>query len=105
MAPTVLGALGVDTVEPMAGQDLSVLLRGGEPEPRPYLTSAYSSYVWARDDRHVVFSRGDGTHARLYDARADAGQREDLAPENPGLVERMFEDYLLRDSGKPLPPV
>ena len=103
VTPTVLGSLGVDTVEPMGGQDLSVLLRGGEPEPRPYLTSAYSDYVWARDDRHVLFSRSDGAHARLYDALADPAQRTDLAPENPRLVERIFDDYVLEDAGKPLP--
>ncbi len=103
VAPTVLSVLGVPSIEPMDGQDLSVLLDGAEPEPRPYATSAYGNFVWARDDSHVMFSREDGAKARLYDVRTDPGQRDDLAPENPGLVEKMFEDYVLGAAGTPLP--
>src|SRR5919205_1499686 len=47
VAPTVLGALGVEPPSPMQGQDLTVLLDGGEPEPRPYFTASYHDHVWA----------------------------------------------------------
>jgi hypothetical protein len=87
----------------MEGQDLSPLLQGKELEPRPHFTLGYHDHVWARDERYVMFGRNYGAKARLYDAQADPQQRRDLAGEDPGTVERMFEEYVLKDAGGPLP--
>jgi hypothetical protein len=64
---------------------------------------SYHDHVWARDERYVMFGCNDGAKARLYDAQADPQQRRDLAGEGPGTVERMFEEYVLKDAGGPLP--
>ena len=102
VAPTVLSFLGIEPPQPMEGQDLSVLLDGEQPEPREHFTLGYSEYVWCRDESYVMFVRNDRTEARLYDARNDAEQRRDLAEEDRGTVEKMFEEYVLRDAGGPL---
>jgi arylsulfatase A-like enzyme len=103
VAPTVLGALGIEPPRPMEGQDLSVLLDGKEPEPRDHFTSAYKDHVWSRDESYVMFARTDGTEARLYDARTDPQQTRDLAEDALETVEKMFEEYVLKDAGGSLP--
>ena len=99
VAPTVLGFLGIEPQKPMDGQDLSTLLDGGEPEPRDHFTLAYSNYVWSRDEEYVMFARNDGSGARLYDARTDPQQTRNLAGDSPEIVEKMFEEYAIRDAG------
>jgi arylsulfatase A-like enzyme len=99
VAPTILSLLGIEPPEPMEGQDLSVLLDGKEPRTRHHFTSGYSRYVWSRDEEYVMFSRNDGTEARLYDVRTDPQQTRDLADEEPETVEKMFEEYVLEDAG------
>jgi arylsulfatase A-like enzyme len=103
LAPTVLGALDIEPPRPMEGQDLSVLLDGKEPEPRDHFTSAYKDHVWSRDENYVMFARTDGTEAKLYDARTDPQQTSDLAEDAPETVEKMFEEYVLKDAGGSLP--
>ena len=103
VAPTVLGFLGIEPQKPMEGQDLSVLFDGGEPEERAHFTLGYDEYVWTRDDRYVMVSRNDGTGAKLYDLRTDPGMNSDIAGEHPDIVRRMFDDYVLKDAGGPLP--
>ncbi len=103
VAPTVLGQLNIEPKQPMEGQDLSRILDGGDPEPRPHFTLGYNDYAWTRDDRYVMFSRNDGTDAKLYDLENDPDMKKDLAGQKPDLVKRMFEDYVLADAGGPLP--
>jgi arylsulfatase A-like enzyme len=103
VAPTVLGFLGIEPPDPMDGQDLSVLFEGKEPEPRPHFTLGYHDYVWARDERYTMFSRNDGTEARLYDLRSDPEMNRDVAANRPDIVKRMFNGYVLKDAGGPLP--
>ena len=103
VAPTVLGVLGLEPPQPMDGQDLSVLLDGGEPGPREHFTLGYDEYVWTRDDRYVMVSRSDRSEARLYDLTADAQMNTDVAGSNPDVVDRMWNDYVLEDAGGPLP--
>ncbi|HEX2029952.1 MAG TPA: hypothetical protein VHL78_00925, partial [Actinomycetota bacterium] len=40
-------------------QDLSVLFEGKAPQPRDHFTLGYGEHVWCRDDRYVMFVRGD----------------------------------------------
>ena len=55
VAPTVLGFLGIESPRPMDGQDLLVLLEGGEPEPRDHFSQGYDGFVCcsaATTERH-----------------------------------------------------
>jgi len=103
VAPTILGMLDIEAPEPMDGQDLSVILGGGEPESRDHFSLGYHNFVWARDESYVYFSRNDGAKAKLYDVRADPEMRNNRAVDHPDVVKSMFEDYVLRDAGGSLP--
>jgi arylsulfatase A-like enzyme len=99
IAPTILGFLGIEPPEYMEGQDLSVLLDGGEPEPRDYMTLGYGEHVWARNEHYAMFCRNYKEEARLYDLRIDPQMKKDVAADDPEMVEKMFEEYVLRDAG------
>jgi arylsulfatase A-like enzyme len=103
VAPTVLGALGIDLPEPMEGQDLSVLFDGGEPEPREHFTLGYNTHAWVRDQDYVMFARNDGAEAKLYDLTTDPNMNTDIASSNQEVINRMWSDYVLADAGGPLP--
>lgn len=103
VTPTVLGTLGIGTDEPLEGEDLTRILDGGEAAARPHFTLGYDDHVWARDERYVMISRNDGSNARLYDMQEDPEQNDNIASSNPGIVKRMFQEYVLKDAGGPLP--
>ena len=103
VAPTILGFLGIEPPQPLDGQDLSVMLEGGEPEARPHFTLGYHDHVFTRDEKYAMMSRNDGTEARLYDLREDSGMYKDVAKDLPDIARRMFDDYVLEDAGGPLP--
>jgi hypothetical protein len=63
----------------------------------------YHDYVWSRDDRYTMFSRNDGTEAKLYDVREDPGMKNDVARAYPDIVKGMFDGYVLKDAGGSLP--
>jgi hypothetical protein len=50
-----------------------------------------------------MFSRHYGTRARLYDLGEVPEMKNDVAGERPYVVQRMFDDYILKDAGGPLP--
>jgi arylsulfatase A-like enzyme len=103
VAPTILGSLGIEPQQELDGQDLSFVVGGKEPEARPHFSIGYNDHVWARDDRYVMFSTNQGADAKLYDLQKDPGMHNDIAGIEPNMVKRMFEDYILRDAGGPLP--
>ena len=103
VAPTILGFLGIEPQQELEGQDLSVMLEGGEPEARPHFTLGYHDHVFTRDEKYAMISRNDGSEARLYDLREDPGMYEDVAGDLPDVARRMFDDYVLEDAGGPLP--
>lgn len=103
IAPTILGALNIESPHPQEGNDLSPLLIGGEAATRDHATAAYHDHVWARDDRHVLISRSDGSGAKLYDTNSDPDQKENIAAGNQSTVEHMFRGYILKDAGGPMP--
>jgi arylsulfatase A-like enzyme len=103
VASTILGYLGLETPEQLEGQDLSVILEGGEPEDRSHFTAGYHDHVWTRDDRYVMFCRYDGADAKLYDVQNDPEMRDDIARSEPNIVKRMYDGYVIRDAGGPLP--
>ncbi len=101
VAPTVLGAIGVEPPSPMQGQDLTVLLDGGEPASREHFTAGYHDHVWARDGRYAMFAKSDGSEARLFDLSEDPEMNRDIAGSNQDVVKRMWNDYVLKDAGGP----
>jgi hypothetical protein len=103
VAPTILGGIGVLPPEEMDGQYLTLLLEGTEPEPRDHFTLGYDDFVWARDDRYVTFGKSDRSDTQLFDLQNDPNMDNDVAADNAGTVRRMFEDYILKDSGGTLP--
>ena len=107
VAQTVLGYLGLEAPEQMAeqleGRDLSAFFRGGEPEARGHFTLGYHDHTWARDEDYAMFGKNDRSGAKLYDLRDDPRMYRDVASANPGVVARMWNDYVLGDAGGPLP--
>jgi arylsulfatase A-like enzyme len=101
VAPTVLGSLGIEPPSPMQGQDLTVLLDGGEPAPREHFTAGYHDHVWARDESYAMFAKSDGSEAKLFDLREDPEMNRDIAASNGDVVRRMWNDYVLKDAGGP----
>jgi arylsulfatase A-like enzyme len=103
VAPTILGYLGLETPESMEGHNLLGLAEGGRPKPRTHFTLGYHDHAWCRDDDYVMFCRHDGTEAELYDLRADPKMDRDIAGQHQDIVKRMFEEYVIKDAGGPLP--
>jgi len=102
--PTILGALGIDPPQPLDGQDLNAVLEGGEPEQsRGHFTAGYDRHVLARDDRYALMARNDGGEPKLFDLQ-NAGYERDVAEDNPDTTRRMFEEYVIPDSGGSPPP-
>ncbi len=103
VAPTILGFLGIEPPQPMEGQDLSVFFKGGEPEERAHFSLGYNDHAWARDENYVMFAKNDGSNALLFDLRADPKMDNDIAGSNQDVLNRMWNDYVLKDAGGPLP--
>lgn len=101
---TILGFLGVGASSGMDGLDLMPLFDGDRPsEERRHFSTGYNDYAWTRDEDYIMFCRNDGGDPRLFDARKDPGMNEDLADAKPDTVKRMFDEYILKDAGGPLP--
>ena len=103
IAPTVLGALGMKVPDAMDGQNLTALLDGKDPGARPHFSLGYHDHAWARDDDYIMFAKSDGTDPKLFDAKSDPQMNEDIAGDDPETAKRMFNDYILKDAGGPLP--
>jgi arylsulfatase A-like enzyme len=104
VAPTVLGSLGIRPPTQMGGQDLTVVRDGGEPSnPREHFTLGYHDHVFTRDDRYAMHAGNDRSEARLFDLNEDPQMNDDIAGSNPDVVDRMWNDYVMRDAGGPLP--
>ena len=105
VAPTILDATDLVASQEVDGQPLIPLLEGSEPQPRSHFTLGYDEYVWARDEKYVMFGRNDRSELKLYDLESDADMNHDVAGDNPDIVKRMFDDYILEDAGGSLPQI
>ena len=106
IAPTILATMDVAQPQPMDGQDLTPILEGQAPrEERPHFTLGYDEYSWARDEDYALSVRNDGSEARLYDLREDPDMDSNIAGENPDIVRRMYDDYIVADAGGEPPPI
>ena len=103
VAPTILRSLGIEPPESMDGDNLLGLVDGERPKPRPHFTLGYHDHAWCRDDNFAMFCRHDGTEAKLYDLQTDPLMQRDIAGLRPSLVRRMFDEYVIKDAGGPLP--
>jgi hypothetical protein len=87
----------------MQGQDLAVLLDGGDPEqPREHFTAGYHDHVWARDQDYAMFATSNGSEPHLFDLRDDPEMKKNIAGSNADIVKRMYDDYLVKDAGGPI---
>ena len=105
VAPTILGALGLVPPQQLDGQYLTLLMGDSEPAPRDHFTFGYNQYVSTRDDRYAMISVNDRSDAKLYDIQKDPGMNRDIAAENQDVIRQIFDDYVLKDAGGPLPRV
>jgi arylsulfatase A-like enzyme len=99
---TILALLGIESEEPLEGVNLWDFVDGPGGQRRPYVTAAFSNYVWCRDQRYAYIARNDGKEARLYDMEADPEQLQDIAVAEPEVCGEMFQ-RVLDDAGGPLP--
>ena len=102
VAPTVLSALGLPAQGKMGGEDLTGLLEGRQPPPRPVFTASYDNALLAGDDRYLLLADNQGFVRRLYDSRTDPRQRRDVASTQRDATARLWE-AILDDAGGTLP--
>jgi hypothetical protein len=50
-----------------------------------------------------MFAKNDGSNALLYDLSTDPDMNTDVAGANHDLLNRMWNEYVLKDAGGPLP--
>ena len=106
IAPTVLGAMGIEPGQPPEGQDLGPILEGKGPEKeRPFVTLGYGNYSWAEDDDWALSVRNDGEEPRLYDLARDPRMDRNVATANRDVVSRMWNEYIIKDAGGAPPPM
>jgi arylsulfatase A-like enzyme len=103
VAPTILNFLDVAPPEQMEGHNLLGLVDGEQPDPRPHFTLGFHDHAWCRDEDYVMFCRHDGTEAELYDLHTDPKMDRDIAGQHQDIVKRMFQEYVIKDAGGPLP--
>lgn len=105
IAPTILATMGIEQPEQMNGQNLIRILEGKRPaQERPHFTLGYDNYSWARDEEYAMMCSNDREWHRLYDLREDPEMNNDIASDNPQIVERMYNEYIVKDSGGESPP-
>ena len=103
IGPTVLDMAGLKRPESMNGASLVPLLRGkAPPERRRMSYGGYANWHYARTDRWAYVAANTGKHGRLYDLRADPGERRNVAHRHRDLVHR-FEKRVTRAAGGRLP--
>jgi arylsulfatase A-like enzyme len=103
IAPTILSLLGIEVPQYIEGQNLLGLVDGRQPAPRSHFTLGYHDHAWCRDEDYAMFCRHDGTEAKLFDLRTDPKMNRDIAGQHPDITKRMFEQYVIKDAGGPLP--
>jgi hypothetical protein len=91
----VLGAL-------LSGMSCSGISLQGLPH-HIELTAGYHDHVWTRDEKYAMFSLYDGSDSHLFDLDKDPKMDKNIASANPAVVKKMFNDYIIKDAGGPLP--
>jgi arylsulfatase A-like enzyme len=102
VAPTVLSFQGITVPGRMDGEDLTVMFDGADPTERPYWTTAYADQVAAGDGRWLLIADNQGKERRLFDTEADPDEEDDVASDNPDVVDRLWHN-ILDDAGGTMP--
>ena len=102
IGPTLLGLAGVRRPRAMNGFDLSPLLRGGPVPRRELAWGGYGNWFFARTERWALTGDNRFRARRLYDLRADPGERRDVARRRPGVVREMTRRFAA-EAGRRLP--
>jgi arylsulfatase A-like enzyme len=80
VAPTLASLAGIRRPRSFEGADLSPILSGAEPgQHRPYAVGGYGNGSYVRDRNWAYMVKNDGREERLYDLRADPGERHNVA--------------------------
>jgi arylsulfatase A-like enzyme len=102
VAPTILSFQGLTVPGRMEGEDLTVMFDGADPPERDYWTTAYADQVAAGDGRWLLIADNQGKERRLYDTEADPDEEDDVAGDNPDVVNRLWQS-ILNDAGGTMP--
>jgi arylsulfatase A-like enzyme len=102
VAPTILSFQGLTVPGRMEGEDLSVMFDGADPPERAYWTTAYADHVAAGDGRWLLIADNQGKERRLFDTEADPGEEDDVAGDNPDVVDGLWQN-ILNDAGGTMP--
>jgi len=90
VAHTVLSLMGVRVPGKMDGEDLSVLMSGHDPSPRPIFTSCYQDTWLAGDEEWLLLGPDSGQERQLFHTAVDPLQRVDVAAQYPDKVEELW---------------
>jgi arylsulfatase A-like enzyme len=102
VAPTLAALAGVRRPKGSEGADLSPILSGKLPdEERPYAVGGYGNNSYVRDRRWGYMVKNDGRGERLYDLRADPGERRDVARRRRDVVAEMRRRVRRAAGGRP----
>jgi arylsulfatase A-like enzyme len=102
VAPTILSFQGLTVPGKMDGEDLTVMFDGADPPERDYWTTAYSANVGAGDGRWLLIADNQGKEKRLFDTESDPDESNDVAADNPAVVDRLWQN-ILNDAGGTMP--
>jgi arylsulfatase A-like enzyme len=102
VAPTILSFQGLTVPGRMEGEDLTVMFDGADPPEREYWTTAYADQVAAGDGRWLLIADNQGKERRLFDTEADPAEEDDVASDNPEVVDRLWHN-ILADAGGTMP--
>jgi arylsulfatase A-like enzyme len=101
IGPTLLAMAGVRRPRGMDGVDLSPLLAGSRPPERSLAYGGYANWHYARTAQWAFVSENRGRGRRLYDLSRDPGERRNLAPRHPRLIDDLYERVVRRAGGRP----
>jgi arylsulfatase A-like enzyme len=102
VAPTMLSFQGITVPGRMDGEDLTVMFDDADPPERDYWTTAYADHVAAGDGRYLLIADNQGEERRLFDTEADPDEENDVAADNPDVVDRLWHN-VLADAGGTMP--
>jgi arylsulfatase A-like enzyme len=102
VAPTLLSFQGITVPGRMDGEDLTVMFEGADPPERDYWTTAYADHVAAGDGRYLLIADNQGKERRLFDTEADPHEENDVAGDNPDVVDRLWRN-IVNDAGGTMP--
>jgi arylsulfatase A-like enzyme len=102
VAPTILSFHGITVPGRMDGEDLTVMFEDADPPERDYWTTAYADHVAAGDGRYLLIADNQGKERRLFDTEEDPDEEEDVASDNPDVVDRLWGN-VVNDAGGTMP--